>query len=70
MKSNINKFEDLMMLQVSTEDEKVQPDPGPDGEDPHHCQKCIQSGVYIKWLEARAAEIPPGEDSESESDCS
>ena len=41
MRSNINKFEDLLLLQVANEDKNIQPD----GDDPGHCEQCKQSGI-------------------------
>ena len=47
LKTNINKFEDLIQLGISGEDERFEPD------DPNipHCEKCKQSGRWDKWLE-------------------
>jgi len=52
LKTNVNKFEDLMLFHVTGEDEKFQPDE----DDPHHCQKCKNHGFYSKWLAAKAEE--------------
>jgi len=46
LKSNINKFEDLLHFNVKSSNEDFHPD----HDHLHHCQQCKSSGIYDKWL--------------------
>jgi len=49
LKNNINKFDDLLHLNVISTKEDFHPDQ----DSLHHCQNCKSSGIYHKWLEAQ-----------------
>ena len=49
LKNNINKFDDLLHLNVISTKEDFHPDQ----DSVHHCQTCKSSGIYHKWLEAQ-----------------